>query len=138
MFESNDSKVNLIRKYFKYRYNYQPICLFLENLHGTQINLRTLKRRLVQYVLKKASNDISDKTLCSIIVWEVKGPLSLKSYRNIWNKRRVTYGITVPRDRVIHLLRYIDPTNSAMTQIKTIGKASLLTYKQLIQNFDEE
>ena len=110
----------------------------MENLHGTQINLRTIKRRLVQYVLKKASNDISDKTLCSIIVWEFKGPLSLKSYRNIWNKRRVTYGITVPRDRVIHLLRYIDPTNSAMTQIKTIGKASLLTYKQLIQNFDEE
>ena len=110
----------------------------MENLHGTQINLRTIKRRLVQYVLKKASNDISDKTLCSIIVWEVKGPLSLKSYRNIWNKRRMTYDITVPRDRVIYLLRYIDPTNSAMRQIKTIGKASLLTYKQLMQNFDEE
>ena len=110
----------------------------MENLHGTQINLRTLKRRLVQYVLKKASNGISDKTLCSIIVWEVKGPLSLKSYRNIWNKRRMTYDITVPRDRVIYLLRYIDPTNSAMRQIKTIGKASLLTYKQLMQNFDEE
>ena len=110
----------------------------MENLHGTQINLRTLKRRLVQYVLKKASNDILDKTLCSIIVWEVKGPLSLKSYRNIWNKRRMTYDITVPRDRVIYLLRYIDPTNSAMRQIKTIGKASLLTYKQLMQNFDEE
>ena len=110
----------------------------MENLHGTQINLRTLKRRLVQYVLKKASNDISDKILCSIIVWEVKGPLSLKSYRNIWNKRRMTYDITVPRDRVIYLLRYIDPTNSAMRQIKTIGKASLLTYKQLMQNFDEE
>ena len=110
----------------------------MENLHGTQINLRTLKRRLVQYVHKKASNDISDKTLSSIIVWEVKGPLSLKSYRNIWNKRRVTYDITGPRDRVIYLLRYIDPTNSAMRQIKTIGKASLLTYKQLMQNFDEE
>ena len=110
----------------------------MENLHGTQINLRTLKRRLVQYVLKKASNDISDKTLCSIIVWEVKGPLSLKSYRNIWNKRCMTYDITVPRDRVIYLLRYIDPINSAMRQIKTIGKASLLTYKQLMQNFDEE
>ena len=110
----------------------------MENLHGTQINLRTLKRHLVQYVLKKASNDILDKTLCSIIVWEVKGPLSLKSYRNIWNKRRMTYDITVPRDRVIYLLRYIDPTNSAMRQIKTIGKASLLTYKQLMQNFDEE
>ena len=50
----------------------------------------------------------------------------------------MTYDITVPRDRVIYLLRYIDPTNSAMRQIKTIGKASLLTYKQLMQNFDEE
>ena len=110
----------------------------MENFHGTQINLRTLKRRLAQYVLKKASNDISNKTLCSIIVGKVKGPSSLKSYRNIWNKLRVTYGTTVPRERVIYLLGCIDPTNSAMRQTKIIGKASLLTYKQLMQNFDEE
>ena len=127
LFESSDSEEDLIRKHFKYGYNYQVICLFLEKFHGTEISLRTLKRHL--YMLKKTRTDISDETLCSIIEWEVKGPSSLKGYRNIWNKLRVTYGITVPRDRVMYLLRCIDPTNSALRQTKTIGKVSLLTYK---------
>ena len=122
LFESRDSEEDLIR-------NYQTICLFLEKFHGIEISLRTLIRRLAQYVLKKASTDISDETWCSIIEREVKGPSSLKGYRNIWNKLRVTYGITVSRDRVMYLLRCIDPTNSAMRQTKTIGKVSLLTYK---------
>ena len=56
---------------------------------------------------------------------KVKEPSSLEDVRNIWNKVRVTYGITVPRDKVMYLLRCIDPTNSAMRQTKTIGKLSL-------------
>ena len=73
LFESSESEEDLIRKYFKYEYNYQTICLFLENFHGIDISLRTLKRRLAQYVLKKASTDMLDETLCSIIEREVKG-----------------------------------------------------------------
>ena len=49
----------------------------------------------------KASTDISDETLCAVIEREVKEPSPLKAFRNIWNKIRVTYGITVPRDRVM-------------------------------------
>ena len=55
LFESRDSEEDLIR-------NYQTICLFLEKFHGIEISLRTLIRRLAQYVLKKASTDISDET----------------------------------------------------------------------------
>ena len=128
LFKSSDSEEDLIRKYFKYGYNYQTICLFLEKFHGTEISLITLKRRLAQYVLKKASTDISDET-CSIIEREVKEPSSLKGYQNIWNKLRVTYDITVPRDREMYPLRCIETTNSAMRETKTIGKVSRLTYK---------
>ena len=80
LFKSSDSKEDLMIKYFKYGYNDQTISLFLEKFHGTEISLSTLKRRFVQYVLKKASTDISDETLCSIIEREVKGPSSLKGY----------------------------------------------------------
>ena len=135
MFESSDSKENLIRKCFKYRYNYQTICLFLEKFHGFEISLRTLKR---QYVLKKASTDISDETSYSIIELEARGPSSLKGYRNIWKKLCVIFDITMPRDRVMYLLRCFNPTNSTNSQTKTIGKVSLLSYKQLMQNFDKE
>ena len=98
LFESSESEEDLIKKYFKYGYNYQTLCLSLERFHGIEISLRTLKRRLAQYVIKKASADISDETMCSIIEWGVKGPSSLKGHRKIRNKLRVTYGITVPRD----------------------------------------
>ena len=71
--------------------------------HGIEISLRTLKRCLAQYVLKKASADIADEAFCSIIEQKVKVPLSLKGYRNIWNKLCVTDGIMVPR----HYLTYL-------------------------------
>ena len=100
----------------------------MEKFPGTEISLRTLERHLAQYVLKKASTDISDET-CSIIQREIKGSLSLKGYGNIWSTFRVTYRIAVPQDRVMYFLRCIDPTNSAMRQTKTVGKVSLLTYK---------
>ena len=85
LFESSDSEEDLIRKYFKYGYIYQTIRLFLEKFHGIEISSRTLKRRLVQYVLKKASTGISDKTICSITEREVKRSSFLKGYQNIWN-----------------------------------------------------
>ena len=62
LFESSDSEEDLTRKYFKYGYNYYAICLFLEKF---------------QYVLKKASTDISDET-CEVIEREVERPSSLK------------------------------------------------------------
>ena len=71
--------------------------------HGIEISLRTLKRSLAQYALKKASTDIADEAFCLIIEQEVKVPLSLKVYRNIWNKLCVTYGIMVPRDYLTYL-----------------------------------
>ena len=104
-FELSVTEEDLIRKYFKYGYNYQTQCLFLEKFHATEISLRTLKRLLSQNVLKEASSYISDETLYLIIEREVKGPASFKGYRNIWNKLRVNYGITVPRDKVIYWLR---------------------------------
>ena len=80
LFESRDSEENLIREYFKYGCNYQTICLFLERFHGIEIILRTLKRRLAQSMLKKASTGMPDEKFCSIIEGEVKVLSSLKIY----------------------------------------------------------
>ena len=60
LFESRDSDEKLIRKYFKYRCDYKKIYL-------------------AQFELRKASADISDEMLCSMIEREVKGPSSLNS-----------------------------------------------------------
>ena len=56
-----------------------------------------------------------------IIEREVNGPSYLKGYKNIWNKLRVTYGIKVPRDKVMEILRNIDPVNSALRKAKKLS-----------------
>ena len=88
--------------------------MFLEKLHGITIGLRTLKRLLADHRLNKIGSDISDPSLQVIIEREVNGTSSLKRYRNIWNKLRLTYGIKVPRDKVIETLRNIYLVNSAL------------------------
>ena len=81
--------------------------------HGITIRLRMLKRRLVDQRLNKIGSYISDASLQVIIEREV-GPSFLKEYRNIWNKLRVIYGIKVPRDKVMEILRNIDPVSFAL------------------------
>ena len=56
-----------------------------------------------------------------IIEREVNGPSSLKGYRNIWNKLRMTYGIKVPRDKEMKTLRNIDPINSALRKARKLS-----------------
>ena len=85
------------------------MCMFLEKFHEITISLRTLKRRLADHRLNKIGSDISDASLQVIIEREANGPSSLKEHRNIWNTLRVTYGIKVPRDKVMEILRNNDP-----------------------------
>ena len=99
-------------------FDYQTVCMFLEKFHGITISLRTLKRRLADHRLNKIGSDISDASLQVIIEREVNGPSSLKGYRNIWNKLRVTYGI---KDKVMETLRNIDPVNSALRKARKLS-----------------
>ena len=112
--QAETNQEELIKSYFLYGFDYQTICMFLEKFHGITISLRTLKWRLAGHRLNKIGSDISDASLQVIIEREVNGPSSLKGYRNIWNKRRLTYGINIPRDKVIEILRNIDSVNSAL------------------------
>ena len=95
--------------------------MFLEKFNGITINLRTLKRRLADHRLNKIGSDKSDASLQVIIEREVNGSSSLKGYRNIWNKLRMTYGIKVPRDEGMEILRNIDPVNSALRKTRKLS-----------------
>ena len=78
-------------------------------------------RRLADHRLNKIGSDISDASLQVIIEREVNGPSSLKGYRKIWNKLRVTYGIKVPRDKVMEILRNIDPVNFVLSKARKLS-----------------
>ena len=118
---SETNEEELIKSYFLYGFDCQTICMFLEQFHGVTISLRTLKRRPADHRLNKIGSDISDASLYMIIEREVNGPSSLKEYRNIWNKFRVTYGIKVSRDRVMEILQNIDPVNSALRKARKLN-----------------
>ena len=85
----------------------ETMVFILEKQHGISLSLRTLKRRLSQYGLKK-SNDNYEQ-VSQIISVEIEGPSSQIGYRSMWNKLRTTYGINVPRDAVMKILRELDP-----------------------------
>ena len=119
--QSETNQEELIKSHFLYGFGYRTICMFLEKFHGITISLRTLKRPLADHRLNKIRSDKSDARLQELIEREVNGPSSLKGYRNIWNKLRVTYGIKVPRDKVMEILRNIDPVNSALRKGKKLS-----------------
>ena len=118
---SETNQEEIIKSYFLYGLDYQTICMFLEKFHGIAISLRTLKRHLADHRLHKIESDISDASLQVIIESEVDGPSSLKGYRNIWKKLRMTYSIKVPRDKVMGILRNIDPVNFALRKSRELS-----------------
>ena len=119
--QSETNQEELIKSYFLYGFDYQTICMFLEKFHCITISLRTLKWRLAGHRLNKIGSDISDASLQVIIEREVNGPSSLKGYRNVWNKLRVTYGLKVSGNKVMEILRKIDPVNSALRKARKLS-----------------
>jgi len=75
-----------------------------------KLSLCTFKRRLHEYGLRKSDNRQYDHARL-LINSEVSnlGPSSQIGYRSMWNKLRTTFGLNVPRDAVMNILREIDP-----------------------------
>ena len=118
---SEKNQEELIKSYILYGFDYQTRCMFLEKFHGITISLWMLKRWLADHRLNRIGRDISDASLQEIIEREVNDPSSLKGYQNISNKLWVTYGIKVSGDKVMQILRNIDPVNSALRKARKLG-----------------
>ena len=99
----------IIEHYFHQNYKYEHIVVLLEIYHGIEMGIRTLKRRLRTYGLKKHQCNITIPALRRIITNELEGPGSLRGYRSMWHHLRISYGIIVRRDTVMQLIKEIDP-----------------------------
>ena len=82
---------------------YEVILFTLEKQHGL-----IMKRRLKEYGLNKGCRDAKDQAR-AVISSELEGPSKRLGYRGMWNKLRTSYGINLPRDEVMKLLRELDP-----------------------------
>ena len=118
-----------IEHHFKRGFCYDTIVHFLAEYHGISMNVRTLKRRLRHYGLRRRNHLHSEHagTVREIIKREIVSPSSLLGYRGMWNKLRTTYHVTVPRDMVMKILRELDPDASALRRARKLQRRSYVS-----------
>lgn len=102
---SPEDSLELVSQYFKQGYTNLEILEFL-NLHGINISLSTLKRRLTSLGLPRIS--FVSNELRSAIEKELGGSGCFVGYRKMWARLRMK-GIIFKRARVMTLLRELDP-----------------------------
>ena len=113
--------------YFKKGFCYETIVHFLAEYHGISMNVRTLKRRLRHYGLRRRNHLHWERTVREVIKREIESPLSLLGYRGMWNKLRTTYHVTVPGDMVMKILRELDPDASVLRRARKLHRRSYLS-----------
>ena len=101
--------VKLLEEYFHRGYPYQVIVDLLEKLHGVQMHVRTLKRRLKALGLRRKETDYDEDLLRDLIKQEMQGAGSLAGYRYVWHSLRLRYHMNVPRSVVASYMKVIDP-----------------------------
>ena len=102
------------------------ILKFLSKYHHNNMSLRTLKRRLQTYSLSRFSN-IDERTLKSIIERELEGPAASLGYRGMWYHLRNIYGLKIPRDIILRLLKEIDPEATERRKSRNIIRRTYLS-----------
>ena len=107
LLNQNNNEQEIIEKYFNDVYDCNMINTILEKRHRINMSLRSLKRRLQVYGLKKNQN-VSNEALKEIMRSEVQGSSSRLGYRGMWNLLRVSYGIRTPRNVVMKMLKELD------------------------------
>ena len=145
----------VIEHYFERGFRYDTIVHFLAKYHDIYMNVRTLKRKLHHYGLRRRNQSHSEHTVREIVKREIEGPSSLLGYRGMWNKlypasrvsfdlprqirkiegdsvRRVnklrtSYNVTVPRDMVMRILRELDPDASALRKARKLQRRSYVS-----------
>ena len=112
MAEGEGDERDVIEHYFHLGYTNEIILEFLKRFHHIKISLRTLKRRLRSFGLRRKGNIIDEARIRAVIIRELSGPGRLQGYRSMWHTLRIKYNLHVPRVVVARLLRAIDPSAS--------------------------
>ena len=95
--------------YFNCGYSYAVILEFLGKYHGISISLRTLKRRLNTYGLKKKEHVVDVARVRDLVKVEMAHAGAKSGYRPIWHALRHVHNIHPPRQMVADMLRELDP-----------------------------
>ena len=101
--------MELISHYFHLGYEYEVILEFLSQCHDISLSMRSLKRRLRGYSLRRNANDVDEQRLRNIIRSELKFSGGSLVYRAVWQSLRLEHKVHVPRRLVAEIIRELDP-----------------------------
>lgn len=98
-----------IKTYFNKGYRYEVIVDLLRKFHGSDMHVRTLKRKLQEMGLKRRNNNVDIQIVRETIRREMEGAGELAGYRYVWHALRLRHGMHVPRRMVSAFMKEIDP-----------------------------
>ena len=80
-----DSEESFIRYYFFRGFEYKEIILLLLKNHGIEMSLRTLKRRIKSYGLRRQQLEYNIDQVRASVPTIIDGHGSLQGYRSVWH-----------------------------------------------------
>ena len=106
--EEQFDEEDIIQYYFFRGFNYEEIRRFLQKNHAIEMSIRTLKRRIKSYGLRRRQAEYEIAHVREAIENIVDGHGSLQGYRAVRHTLQLK-GLRVPRIVVLEILREIDP-----------------------------
>ena len=106
---TSTEEMELISHYFHLGYEYEVILEFLKQYHDVSLSMRSLKRRLREYGLRRNANDVDEPRLRNIIRSELRCSGGSLGYRAVWYSLRLEHKVHVPRRLVAEIIRELDP-----------------------------
>ena len=88
MAEGEGDERDVIEHYFHLGYTNEIILEFLKRFHHIKISLRTLKRRLRSFGLRRKGNIMDEARIRAVFIRELSGLRRLQGYRSMWHTLR--------------------------------------------------
>lgn len=113
----------VVTQYFRKGFTYNEILDFLRQQHGVKMCVRTLKKKIKSFDLKRKSFD--EEHLAGVVdavrheIDENSGSIG---YRTMWHKLSHEKGINAPRDLVMKTMRDLDPQGSSARKAKRLKR----------------
>ena len=119
---------NIIEDYFNRGYQYTAILGLLEKYHGVKIHIRTLKRKLREYGLRRRGSNYSEETVRELITREMQDAGRLGGYRYIWHALRLRHRINIPRRVVATIMKEIDPEGVRERRARRLTRRNFVSF----------
>ena len=121
----------IITHYFHLGYPNEIIREFLSNYHDITMSLRTLKRRLRDFSLRRNGNmneDVQER-IREVIENEISnGSGASLGYRSMWHLLRLQYHVHVPRRVVAQILHEVDPEGVQQRRRRRLSRRRYISF----------